>query len=74
MDTPEEQGFGPLDVYALTSPIYAHDVFPIFVDPEEGMQDTWIRIHGEPDLELEEPPEQPGRGDQIHQIDPEWRF
>ncbi|MFO7775750.1 MAG: CehA/McbA family metallohydrolase [Candidatus Hydrogenedentota bacterium] len=74
VDIPEEQGFGPLDVHALSSPIYAHDVFPVFVDPERGLQDTWIRIHGAPDLELEEPPDQPGPEDQIQQIDPDWRF
>ena len=74
VDIPQERGFGPLEVYALTSPIYAHDVFPVFVDPEEGMQDTWIRIHGAPDLELEEPPEHPEAGHQIQEIDPDWRF
>ncbi len=74
VDVPQEQGFGPLEVLALTSPIYAHDVFPIFVDPEEGIQDTWIRIHGAPDLPLEEPPEQAGPEHHIHQINPEWRL
>ncbi len=71
VDTPTEPGFGDLDVFALTSPIYAHEIMPLVVDPEAGPLETWIRIHGAPGTELDGMPQDT---DQIQDLVPEWEL
>lgn len=47
VDTPTEKGFGPLEVLALTSPIYAQEMY---VETNNvSIQDMWIRLKNEYD-------------------------
>ena len=41
--TPEKPGFGPLDVAAMTGPIYAQNIVPIFADDEDPFN-IWVSI------------------------------
>jgi hypothetical protein len=41
--TPDKSGYGPLDVVAMTGPLYAQDIVPIFAD-EENPFDIWVKI------------------------------
>lgn len=41
--TPDEKGYGPLDVKAMTGAIYAQDIVPIVVDKENPL-DIWIKL------------------------------
>jgi hypothetical protein len=45
-----EKGFGPLEVYALTSPIYAQDITRELVlrHPELNLGDKWIKVTPDP--------------------------
>src|SRR5690606_20409020 len=47
VETPAKKGFGPLDVLAMTSPIYAQE---IYVETDNlSIQDMWIRLKNEYD-------------------------
>ncbi len=41
--TPEEKGYGALDVVAMTGPIYAQNIVPIFADDEDPFN-IWVKI------------------------------
>jgi len=41
--TPDEKGYGALDVTAMTGPIYAQNIVPIFADDENPF-DIWVKI------------------------------
>lgn len=45
IDSPSEKGFGLVKVLAMSSPIYAQEIY--FVDPERGVDQAWVKLKSE---------------------------
>ena len=57
---PRSQGFGPLEVHAITSPIYARDITAelLWRNPNFDPDQSWVRIQSEDMIDLDmQPPE-----------------
>ena len=53
---PKEKGFGPLEVYAMSSPIYARDITRnlLMRNPNFDPDKSWVRLQGESSVEFEQ--------------------
>ncbi len=58
---PKEKGFGPIQVYAVSSPIYAQDITQelLWRNPNFDPSKTWVRIKSDNMQEVELPENQP---------------
>ncbi|MBW7863859.1 MAG: CehA/McbA family metallohydrolase [Candidatus Hydrogenedens sp.] len=54
---PKAKGFGPIEVYAVSSPIYAQDITQelLWRNPNLDPDKTWVRIQSEDVMEVELP-------------------
>ena len=65
---PKSEGFGPLEVHALTSPIYARDISAelLWRNPNFDPDKSWVRIQNgdltDVDVQLPDQPPQPVQG------------
>jgi hypothetical protein len=58
---PKRDGFGPIDVYALSSPIYAQDITQelLWRNPNLDLKKTWVRLQTEKEpIEVDLPEDQ----------------
>jgi hypothetical protein len=74
IDTPKEEGFGMIDVLALSSPIYADDIAQeiLLKHPEVEPGKAWIDVKRDPN----EPQEMfvPPPPEMTRQITPQWEY
>lgn len=72
VSTPEELGFGPLEVHALSSPIYAQEMY--IESDDVSIHDMWVRLKSEYNAPTQPTPELDPRSKDATEIDPEFVF